>query len=128
MFKDYNRLFGFVISFFFITIFLIYEFYYNEKNIVFCYFAIIFVFLSFLTPSIFKYPRLIWESFGKLMHKISNPIILTFIFYICLTPLGFILKLINVLSFNKKTDPLKQTYWVNRNKNEPSSDSFNDQF
>ena len=65
----------------------------------------------FLTPL-----NLVWMKFGELLGKIVSPIVLGFIFFLVITPIGLFMKLIGKDLLKTKLSKDK-TYWIKRSKN-----------
>ena len=68
-----------------------------------------------------------WEKIGLIFSKVNNPIVFGFLFFIFLTPVALIMRLI-------KRDELRirhaklDTYWVSHEKVIYDLDSFRNQF
>jgi uncharacterized YccA/Bax inhibitor family protein len=80
-----------------------------------------------LKPQILAPFNKAWFLLGEMLGKIVSPIILGLIFFLMLTPIALIGKVIgrDALKLKKrKTD----SYWVDREPSEPLSDSFKNQF
>ena len=58
----------------------------------------------------------IWIKFGELLGKIISPIVMAFVYFFVITPIGIIARLFGKdllqIKFNSKS-----TYWINRKKN-----------
>ena len=83
-----------------------------------------FIILSFVFPSIFKYPNLIWFKFGRLLGFIISPIILSIVYLSVIMPIGIIFKIIKKDPLEKLFDSNQKTYW----KEKISTSSMRDQF
>ena len=120
-----NRNFG--ITFFIVSLILYFIFKDNNLYIDYILLALSFIFLSLgLINSFLLSPfNYIWYKFGLLLGAIVAPIVMAIIFYIIITPIGFIMKMIkkNYLDLNKDSE--KDTYWIKRKE---SNFSFRDQF
>ena len=64
--------------------------------------AISFVVLSFVAPKRLSALNQLWFLLGLTLHRITNPIVLGFIFYGLFTPLGFLMRLFGYKPLNKK--------------------------
>ena len=107
--------FGIVFSVFF-AILAIY-FYLKTKDfytIIFFCTSLFFLFFSFVMPSIFKIPNLVWSKFGILLGMIVSPIILFLIFILLVTPIGLFMRFIGKDLLNEKTGKKYKSYWVKR--------------
>jgi len=108
-----NKNFGLTFS----VIFLIISFwpllYNNEINLFFLSISILFLLISLTFSSILKPLNILWHKFGVLLAKIFNPLIMAIIYFLIVTPIALILKLIkkDVLELKKnKSD----SYWRER--------------
>jgi len=83
--------------------------------------------ISIFMPKILAPFNRAWFWLGKILGKIVSPVVLGLVFFLLLTPIALIGKVIgrDELKLKKrKTD----SYWVDRKPSEPLSDSFNNQF
>ncbi|MAR94898.1 MAG: hypothetical protein CMD46_00815 [Gammaproteobacteria bacterium] len=119
-----EKSFGIVFAIIFMMIALYPLFFNSSINLTFFTFSVIFIILSFIFPSIFKYPNLIWFKFGKLLGLIISPIILSIVYLSVIMPIGIIFKIIRKDPLEKLFDPNQKTYW----KDKISSSSMKDQF
>tara|TARA_A100001011_G_scaffold389389_1_gene470798 strand:+ start:216 stop:608 length:393 start_codon:yes stop_codon:yes gene_type:complete len=110
--KSSNKSFGFV----FFIIFTIIAFYpvVNGKSPQFYFFpiAILFLILGLLNAKILTPLNIAWINFGLFLGRIFSPIIMGFIYFLIVTPIGIIMRLLNKdllkLRYNKKSN----TYWL----------------
>lgn len=68
-----------------------------------------------------------WFQLGLLMGKIVSPIVLGLIFFVLLTPIGVIGRLLGRDELRLKKAP-GTTWWIDRDPPGPASDSFKNQF
>ena len=75
--------------------------------------SLIFLILGLLNSPILSPLNKIWFYFGIFLGKIVSPLIMAIIFFIVVTPIGFIMKLLKKdilnLSFNNN-----KTYWIKK--------------
>tara|TARA_B100000963_G_scaffold360234_1_gene390391 strand:- start:16360 stop:16755 length:396 start_codon:yes stop_codon:yes gene_type:complete len=119
-----EKSFGIVFSIIFMIIALYPLFVNSSINITFLTFSIIFIILSFIFPSIFKYPNIIWFKFGRLLGFIISPIILSTVYLSVIMPIGIIFKIIKKDPLEKSFNFNQKTYW----KEKIDSSSMRDQF
>lgn len=119
-----EKSFGIVFSIIFMIIALYPLFINSSINLTFLTISIIFIILSFVFPSIFKYPNLIWFKFGRLLGFIISPIILSIVYLSVIMPIGIIFKIIKKDPLEKLFDSNQKTYW----KEKISTSSMRDQF
>ena len=76
--------------------------------------SIIFLVLGLLNSRILNPLNRIWFKFGLFFGKIISPIIMGFIFFFVVTPIGILMRLLRKdllhLKFNNK-----ETYWIEKN-------------
>lgn len=71
--------------------------------------------------------NLAWFKLGLLMGKVVSPIVLGIIFFVILTPVAFIGRLLGRDELHLKRKPA-QSYWIDRVPPGPEGDSFKNQF
>jgi predicted membrane metal-binding protein len=124
-----DRAFGFVFAIVFLLIALFPLF--SGQSIWWTAIIISFAFglTGLAAPKVLSPLNRLWTRFGLLLHKITSPIILGIMFFLVITPMGIIMRVL------RKNDPLKmtidhqcRTYWIERTPPGPRHDSFTDQF
>ena len=108
-----NRSFGIV----FFIVFLIVALYplLNNENprIWSLILSVIFLFLGIINSKILNPLNILWFKFGILLGKIVSPIIMGIIFFIVVTPIGFVMRIIGKDLLNLKFNKGK-SYWVKK--------------
>ncbi len=89
--------------------------------------GVAFLVLAFVYPSILTRPNQLWTKFGLLLHRIISPIIIGFMFYVVLAPIGLIMRLLGKDLLSKKFDPDARTYWISRTDG-PAPETMKNQF
>jgi len=122
-----NKSFGIVFSIFFALVAI--YIYYRYENIAH---ELIFLSLSFLIlgliNSIILTPlNILWFKFGILLSKIVSPIVMGFVFFIVVTPLALLAKIVgkDFLELDRKINKKKKSYWIEKEK---YKHSMRDQF
>jgi hypothetical protein len=109
-----NKGFGIV----FFTFFLIISLYplINNDNIRLwsLFIAIIFLILGLINSRILTPLNKIWFKFGLFLGKIVSPLIMGIIFFLVVTPTGFIMRLLKKDLLNLKFKDSK-SYWISKN-------------
>jgi len=82
--------------------------------------SLIFLILGLLNSKVLSPFNKIWFKFGLLLGYIAAPIVMGIVFFLVVTPTGFLLKLFGKDILNKKYDKKKKTYWINCNKENSS--------
>ena len=88
----------------------------SEKiNLVLLFISLTFLILPILNSKILNPLSDLWIKFGELLGKFIAPIVMSFVFFIILTPTSFIIRLFGKdllkLKFNKES-----SYWLKREK------------
>jgi len=110
-----NRSFGIV--FFIVFLFIaLYPITYSEDiRIWSLIISFIFIILGLLNSKILTPLNKLWFQFGVILGKIISPIIMGIIFFLVVTPIGLIMKVLGKdllrLKYNKKDN----TYWIEKN-------------
>ena len=120
MSKNYSRNFGILFSS--ITLFIFFRKFYISE--VFDYYilsiSIALLFLSFIKQSLLNPFSFLWNKIGEILGAIITPVIITSVFFLLFTPLGFILKIFRANLLSVKIKKTEASYWVER-KTKPTS-------
>jgi hypothetical protein len=111
--KGSNKSFGIVFSivFFIIALYpLIYDFEIRSWSIII---AIIFLLLGLTNSKILTPLNTVWFKFGILLGKVISPIIMGIIFFLVVTPIGYIMRFLNKDLLNLKYDK-SNSYWIKK--------------
>lgn len=79
-------------------------------------------------PGILAPLNRLWLRFGLLLHRIVNPLVMGLLFFLVVTPIGLIMRLIGKRPLLLETDPNAETYWIRRTPPGPSPESMKQQF
>ena len=110
--KQFGYLFFFVLSF--ISIFIFFNS--NKINYILISLSLIFLIITIFRPILFDGISNIWIKFGELLGRFVSPIIMILIFFLFLTPLSFIIRIMGKDLLNTKFSKQK-SYWIKREKN-----------
>jgi len=108
-----NRSFGIV----FFVVFILIGFYPllndGNLNIISILIGIIFLILGILNSRFLTPLNKIWFKFGIFLGQIISPIVMGIIFFLVVTPIAFIMRVLgkDVLKLKKKTD---NSYWIKK--------------
>ena len=123
-----NKDFGifFTSIFFFISIYL----YLIEKSLLFYIFSSlfsVFLIITIVKPSLLKPLNKLWMMLGYLMGMVMNPIVMGVIFFLMITPIAIIIRILkrDELLIKKKA---RHSMWNIRLENQIKPESFNNQF
>lgn len=69
-----------------------------------------------------------WTSFGVLLGRLVNPIVMTILFVLVFTPVGILLRMLDKDLLRLKWDPKRITYWMPRQPPGLEAESMSRQF
>ena len=110
--KQFGYLFFFVLSF--ISIFIFFNS--NKINYILISLSLIFLIITIFKPILFDRISNIWIKFGELLGMFISPLVMALIFFLFLTPLSLILRIMRKDLLNTKFSKQK-SYWIKREKN-----------
>ena len=109
-----NRSFGIVFFVVFLLIALYPFTYGGEIRIWSLIISLIFLILGLFNSTILSPLNKIWFKFGLFLGKIVSPLIMGIIFFLVVTPIGFIMRLLGKDVLNLKYSKNK-SYWIEKN-------------
>ena len=122
-----NKSFGIVFSIFFglVVLYLIYKF--DNINYKLIFLSLIFLILGLINSKILTPLNILWFKFGIFLSKIISPIIMMLIFFLVVTPIALLAKIVkkDFLELNTKRNKIKISYWIEKEK---YNNSMKDQF
>jgi hypothetical protein len=90
--------------------------------------ALIFLAVSLAAPAWLAPLNRLWLKFGELLHSITSPILLGVMFFLFITPIGFLMRLAGKDLLRMKFDRDCTSYWVRREPPGPEKTSLKRQF
>jgi len=91
-------------------------------------FAALFLLITRFAPALLALPKRLWLRFSMLLSRILNPIVLAFLFYVVVTPLGALMRMFGQDSMRLRGGGRGESYWIKRDPPGPKPDSLNNQF
>jgi nitrate reductase NapE component len=90
--------------------------------------AAAFALVTVTVPKLLAVPNRLWLRFGLLLNRIISPIALAILFYIVVTPLGALMRLLGKDNLRLRRAESDTSYWIKREPPGPKPDSLNHQF
>jgi hypothetical protein len=90
--------------------------------------GVVFLALAFLWTAPLAPLNRLWSQLGLLLFQIVSPIVLGLLFYLTVTPVGFLLRLFGKDPLRLRRNSAAKTYWVLRVPPGPSPQSMKNQF
>lgn len=87
-----------------------------------------FLALSLIRPRLLHPLNLVWFRFGMLLHRVVSPLVLGLMFFVSVTPIALIMRLLGKDPLRLKFDPDTESYWLDRVPAGPAPDSLKNQF
>lgn len=87
-----------------------------------------FLFVALAFPGILRPLNLAWMRFGRLLSKVTSPVITGVMFYVIFTPAGLLLRLLGKDLLRLKYDRNATTYWIRRDPAGLTAESMRNQF
>ena len=113
-----NRSFGLVFFVLFLVIGLWPLINDNEIKIWSIVISVVFLVLGLLNSKLLLPLNKLWFKFGLLLGKIISPLVMVIIFFLVVTPIGYLMRMLKKDLLNLKLNDEK-SYWIE--KNEPKS-------
>ena len=111
-----NRNFGLVFFFIFLAV-SIWPLTHNESPRIWSAIISLAFLILVLTRSKLLTPlNRLWAKFGIILGSIIAPIVMGVVFFLVVTPIGLVMKIIGKDLLSLKYDKKKETYWVKRDK------------
>lgn len=90
--------------------------------------AALFFALAFTIPSILAPLNKAWTKLGLLMFAVISPVVLGLLFYLCVAPVGLLMRACGKDPLRLKRDPRAASYWIPRDPPGPAGESLKNQF
>ena len=74
----------------------------------------VFLILGLINSRLLTPLNVLWFKLGMILGAIISPIVMGIVFFLVVTPTGFILRIMGKDLLNKKYDKEKETYWIKR--------------
>lgn len=124
-----NRVFGFVIGTFFLILGIApLRHGHSSPRWAFLEVSALFFFAGAALPWTLRPLNWGWTRFAHVLQKITNPIVMGILFYLLITPVALVLKLLGKDPLNRSFDPGAKSYWVIRQPPGPTPESLRQQF
>ena len=109
-----NRNFGLVFFFVFLVISLWPLMHDGSIRIWSIIIALNFLILGLINSNLLTPLNKLWFKFGIALGAVIAPIVMTIIFFLAITPIGLLMKILGKDLLNKKINKKKNTYWIKR--------------
>ena len=85
-------------------------------------FSLIFLFLGLINSKFLTPLNNLWIKFGELLGMIIAPVVMGLVYFIILTPISLLIRILGKDLLNLKYSNKNDTYWIKRKKNTGTMD------
>ena len=111
-----NRSFGLVFFIIFLIVSLWPLIYEEPIRIWSVIISLVFLILGLMNSKMLTPLNLLWFKFGIILGTIVAPIVMGVVFFLVVTPTGFIMRIMDKDLLRKRYDKKTETYWIKRDK------------
>jgi len=79
-------------------------------------------------PIVLRPMNWLWFMLGMALHKLMGPLVMGLVFYLTVTPIALIMRMIGKDPLNRRFDPSAKSYWVERDPAELTPETMRRQF
>ena len=90
--------------------------------------AAVFLVVTVGAPALLAPLNKLWLRFGLLLNRVISPVVLGFMFYVVVTPMGALMRWLGKDSMRLNRDDKDGSYWIRRDPPGPKPDSMPHQF
>ena len=90
--------------------------------------AALFLVVALSGPSLLAPLNRLWLKLGLLLYRVVNPVVMGILFYLCVTPMGLLMRLLGKDFLRLGRDPGARSYWIERRPPGPAPHTMRDQF
>ena len=83
---------------------------------------------AYLAPRVLALPNRLWFRFGMILHRVMQPLVLGAMFYGIVAPIGLLMRASGADPLRLKRRREQTTYWIDRDTQPTTPDSFRNQF
>ena len=89
----------------------------ESLNIYFLTASVIFLLLGLINSKLLSPLNKLWIKFGEILGTIIAPLVMALVYFVILTPVSFIVRILGKDLLGLKFLKEKETYWIKRKKN-----------
>lgn len=123
-----DRSFGFVFTVFFAIVALLPLLHGASARLWSLALAALFFILAIFIPASLAPLNRQWAKLGALLHRVVSPIALGILFFLVVTPIALIMRLMGKDPLRTRLDQSAKSYWIDRTPPGPDPESMKNQF
>jgi hypothetical protein len=90
--------------------------------------AVVMLIVALAAPNLLAPFNWAWTRLGLVLHTIISPAVLAILFYVCIAPIGFLMRLSGTDPLHRHYDIDAESYWIVRDPPGPQPETFRNQF
>lgn len=90
--------------------------------------AAAFALAAWLRPQTLTRLNALWMKLGLLLSRVVTPVVLGLLFFVTVTPIALLMRLLGKDPLRLRRDPKAASYWITRSPSRPESSSMKNQF
>lgn len=90
--------------------------------------ATAFALAAWLRPQTLSRLNALWMKLGLLLSRVVTPVVLGLLFFVTVTPIALLMRLLGKDPLRLRRDPKAASYWITRAPSNPESSSMKNQF
>ena len=90
--------------------------------------ALLFLATALTRPEFLAPLNRLWLRFGLLLHRVVNPLVMAFLFFVVVTPIALLMRLCGKRPLSLDIEPDTETYWIPRDPPGPEPETMRQQF
>jgi hypothetical protein len=90
--------------------------------------AAAFLVAALATPGLLGPMNRLWFRFGMVLNAIISPLVLGLLFFLVITPVGWLMRLFRARPLHLTFERAEESYWIGRDPPGPPPDSLKNQF
>lgn len=79
-------------------------------------------------PGVLRPLNYVWFRFGLILHRIVSPLVMTAVFFLCILPIGVLMRAAGKDLLSLKRDAARDSYWIVRSPYGPDPETMKRQF
>jgi len=87
-----------------------------------------FAIVALIRPQLLHPLNRAWLFFGRLLHRVVSPLVLSIVFFVSVTPIGWFMRWRGKDLLSLKRQPDLKSYWIDREPSPPDAQSMRNQY
>ena len=123
-----NRSFGVVFCVVFLIVGLWPSFWGGDPRVWSISIASVLLVITIIRPQLLALLNRCWIAFGLMLHKVMNPVVMGFLFFLVVTPIALIMRVLGKRPLELTFERDLPSYWKDRDPPGPQADTMKNQY